>query len=126
MGSVSSADLRRLAQIFLGASGNGGGGFFCSYDKCDGGRGGEEEGEELVTGEAEEGFWGGAEEFVGEAEEAVADEVEVEVLAGEEFAVAEEEDEEECNKVEGDFDGDGGPFGGVSRGRRRCLGSSRG
>lgn len=92
----------------------GGGGWFSGPDdKCGGGGSGEEEGEELVSGEAEEGFGGGAEEFVGEAKEAVGEEVEVEVLAGEEFAMAEEEDEEEGEEVEGDFDGDGGPVGGA-------------
>lgn len=111
----SSGKFRKVCSLFVDfREFRGGRGRFSGTDEeCDGGGGGEEEGEELVSGEAEEGLGGGAEEFVGEAEEAVGEEVEVEVLAGEEFAVAEEEEGEEGEGVEGDFDGDGGPVGGA-------------
>jgi len=70
---------------------------------------GEEQGDDLIAGEAEEGFWGGAEELVGEAEEAVGDQVEMEELALEQVAMLEGEEDGEGEKLEGDFHRNRGP-----------------
>ena len=80
---------------------------FGPNDECEASSKGQKEGKELVSREAEEGFWGGSEEFVAEAKEAVGQEVEVEMLAWEGLGAAEEEDDEEGQEIEADLHRDG-------------------